>query len=122
MGSYTISVVGESFRNADGSSRQSIIGRCRVGDSVTLEREPDNPHDANAVKVLTHHGCIGMIGRDDSWICERIEHGRHVAACIQSIGDGGRGTKGVVLRLSTNDRIDPASELPKRGLLARIFG
>jgi len=49
-------VAGESHRNADGSDRQSIIPRCRVGDLLVLEHEPDNPHDVNAIRVLRQNG------------------------------------------------------------------
>ena len=33
-------VAGESHRNADGSDRQAIIPRCRVGELLVLAREP----------------------------------------------------------------------------------
>jgi hypothetical protein len=135
MSSYPISVVGESFDNADGSSRQDILRRCRAGDPVTLEREPDNPYDPNAVKVVTRHGCIGMIGRQYPWICERIDRGAFIEACIQSVGAGDRGQIGAVLLVSTDlatpqeatpvserPRIPPPADEPRRGFFEWLFG
>jgi len=42
-------IVGVSFEN-----RQSILGKLNVNDDVLLEREPSNPHDTNAIKVLVY--------------------------------------------------------------------
>ena len=112
MGVYSVAVVGESFANADGSSRQAILPRCRVGDRVALEREADNPYDGNAVRVATEHGCIGMVGRGDAWICERLDASRYVVACIQTVGqDPESGLWGAVLRVSTDAEIDPENAL-----------
>lgn len=44
-------VVGVSFNN-----RQEVIARLQMGDRVWLEREPDNPHDQNAIKVSRSNG------------------------------------------------------------------
>jgi len=121
MGTYTIAVVGESFRNADGSSRQREIGRCHEGEPVTLAREPDNPHDANCIRVISRRGVqIGNIGRDDAeWMAERIDKGRPVAAAIKGINEGGRGLAGVVLLVSTDEEGLPAAP---RSWLSRLFG
>ena len=57
-------VAGESFRNDDGTDRQAIIARCRVGDWLFLVPEPDNAHDDNAIRVLTESGQqIGYVER-----------------------------------------------------------
>ena len=49
-------VAGVSYRNEDGSSRQSIIRRCHIGERLLLKPEPDNPVDPNAVRVLRQNG------------------------------------------------------------------
>jgi hypothetical protein len=38
----------------------------RVGDRLELAREPDNPHDANAVKVLWRGRMLGYVPRSDN--------------------------------------------------------
>lgn len=49
-------LVGVTFANDDGSSRQSLIARCRAGEPLTLRHEPDNPADDHAVAVYNAAG------------------------------------------------------------------
>jgi hypothetical protein len=103
MGAYPLGIVGESFENDDGRSRQAEIARCRAGESVNLEREPENKYDPNCVKVISARGVqIGNISRDNDWICERIDRGGFIDARILKIGKGKRGY-GVVLCVRTNE-------------------
>jgi hypothetical protein len=55
MGLYPVPVAGESFGNPDGSSRQAEIAQLKSGEPVNLIREPDNPHDPNAIRVRNYH-------------------------------------------------------------------
>lgn len=43
---------GVTFANPDGSSRREIISRMTDRDTVKFERDPYNPYDSNAVKVI----------------------------------------------------------------------
>ena len=45
---YVVSVAGVSYHNDDGSSRQTIISRCKPGETLMLIREPDNRFQGNA--------------------------------------------------------------------------
>ena len=54
-------VVGLFYRPA---SARVAVEELRPGDLVTLEREPDNPHDAYAIKVLSGSVHIGYIPRE----------------------------------------------------------
>jgi single-stranded-DNA-specific exonuclease len=47
----TTKVVGVSFED-----RQELISRLQTGDRIWLEREPQNPFDANAVSVTNNLG------------------------------------------------------------------
>jgi hypothetical protein len=49
-------VAGVTFTNANGSDRQAVVSRCRAGDRVRFVREPDNPRDPFAVKVVRRNG------------------------------------------------------------------
>ena len=84
MGIYPIGLAGESFRNDDGSDRQREIGLCRQREPVTLERDPQNPYDGNAIKAVSARGiCIGMVPRQTAgWLAERIDSGRPATACV----------------------------------------
>jgi hypothetical protein len=81
-------VAGESHRNADGGDRQKIIPRCRVGELLVLEHEPDNPHDINAIRVLRQTGeQIGYLEREFAGdVVSRSAKGRHYHALIAGIG------------------------------------
>jgi hypothetical protein len=53
-------VVGVSFKNEDGTSREEVIGRLKQFDFLDLVCEPDNPHDPDAVAVHRKGG--GQVG------------------------------------------------------------
>lgn len=59
-----LKVVGVTFTNEDGTSRQAIIGELKAGDNITIRREPTNKYDTNAIMVLADKGQIGYIGKD----------------------------------------------------------
>lgn len=90
-------VRGVTFTNVDGTPRQTIIAKCVVGERLLLVREPDNPHDNQAVKVCRETGeLIGYLGE-------------HVAGSAQDfVGvagqlDGGRIASAVIARISLVD-------------------
>jgi HIRAN domain len=49
-------VHGVSYKNDDGSSRQKIISRCKVGEELDIIPEPTNRHDPGAMKVCRKNG------------------------------------------------------------------
>ena len=59
-----LKVVGVTFTNEDGVSRQSIIRELAQCDTITIRREPTNRYDTNAIMVLTDKGQVGYIGKD----------------------------------------------------------
>lgn len=103
---YEVEVVGESYANADGSSRQMIIQQLSVGDAITLQPEPDNPYSSRALKVISARGQIGYVGKGQSWVLDRVHEGRVADVRVQSIRGGGGSTLGVWLdvRIRTGDR------------------
>ena len=50
--SFFTKIAGVTHRNKGGKSRQRLIAQCRVGEELVLEREPDNPVDQDAIRVL----------------------------------------------------------------------
>jgi hypothetical protein len=91
---HHLSVVGESFTNANGTSRQEIIARSEPGTNVYLVPEPDNPHDAKAVRVFVSEGGaataqIGYLPREAaSEMADELRRGR-VACWLASTGHNG---------------------------------
>lgn len=55
----------------------------RVGDNLQLSREPQNPHDANAVRVLWRNEMLGYIPRrENSDVARQMDRGAPVKARI----------------------------------------
>lgn len=55
----------------------------RVGDSLQLMREPQNPHDGNAVRVLWRNEMLGYIPRrENSDVARQMDRGAPVKARI----------------------------------------
>jgi len=49
------------------SERREACERLIDGDTVTLEREPDNPHDSNAILIVGQNDCeLGYVPRDEA--------------------------------------------------------
>ena len=44
----------------------AVVDQIRVGDPLTLQREPDNPHDIYAVQVLWHEHILGYVPRREN--------------------------------------------------------
>ena len=60
----------------------------RVGDPLDLAREPDNPHDANAVAVLWRGRKLGYVPRrDNAALAWGIDRGTRLRARISALAD-----------------------------------
>jgi len=57
-------VAGVTKLNADGRQRQRILWRLYGGEPLRLVREGHNPHDPNAIAVVTPAGQIGYLPRE----------------------------------------------------------
>lgn len=75
-------VVGVTFANSDGVSRQEIIRKCRILEKVELHHERDNPVDANAICVCCGSGSqIGHLRADlaEELVAESRKQKTHTA-------------------------------------------
>lgn len=102
---FLVGVVGETFRNADGRSRQDALIRCRVGETIDLEPEPSNRHDSEAVKVLraATGEQIGYLPRGHD-LFDAAAEGR-VKAVIHALhgGTAEKASRGAVLQIGVRD-------------------
>jgi len=92
---YFLNVAGASFNNDDGSERQKIISRCKVGDELLLIREPNNRFDPGAIKVTRLKGQqIGYLPAsvtchgDSSGLASQIDTGMNYRCRIADISGG----------------------------------
>ncbi len=117
---FRLGVVGESFRNDDGTSRQTILSVADPLMPVELRAEPENPHDDEAVSVhITGLGQVGYLPRDHG-LFEDVNAG-FVDARIASItgGTADKPSRGIVLEIrilgeaAPQDESDPFLEATK---------
>lgn len=59
----TFTLRGGKFRTMD---EKEVMLRMQRGDSVTLIREPENPHDPNAIRVMSGDAHIGYVPREQT--------------------------------------------------------
>ena len=60
----------------------------RVGDALQLSREPDNPHDANAVVVLWRGRKLGYVPRrENAALAWGLDRGTPLRARISALAD-----------------------------------
>lgn len=83
-------IVGVTHKNADGSSRQAIIGKCTPLEKLTLENDEHNPHDPNAVMVLRSNGKqLGFMNTTlASEIVSKSQRGYRYAVFVKNITGG----------------------------------
>lgn len=60
--------------------------RLQVGDALTLVREPDNPHDARAVRVEWRGAQLGYLPRaENQAVADAMDRGERVAGRIAAL-------------------------------------
>jgi len=64
----------------------SVWNELKVGDALTLVREPDNPHDANAVRVEWRGRMLGYLPRaENRAVADEMDRGTAVVARIAQL-------------------------------------
>jgi hypothetical protein len=62
---------------------RAVWGEMRVGDALALLREPDNPHDPNAVRVEWRGRMIGYVPRaENAAVARQLDQGNRLQARI----------------------------------------
>ncbi|MFM9413776.1 single-stranded-DNA-specific exonuclease RecJ [Peptococcus simiae] len=89
-------VAGVSFER-----RQSLLAKIQAPTPVDLVAEPDNPHDPNALAVVTEWGKIGYLNRDlAAALAPLIQAGRRYEALLTTITGSGDTLRGANLKIS----------------------
>lgn len=124
---YTVKIVGVTFPNRDGSSRQAYILGVQAGEALELRPEPDNPVDPNAVAVYTRSGRqLGYLASQWGNLSSQLQGGAHIdctavrrvggpAGCLGALLGGQDLNAGLVVDLTFYER-DPVKERPYREL------
>jgi hypothetical protein len=99
--------------------RRDACEQVDVGEAVTLEREPDNPHDANAILVFSSDDSeLGYVPREyASEMAPLLDDGAEVRAQVKKLLDRGPQVTPVVtatLYRAGAMPVEPKPELPHR--------
>lgn len=102
-----VRVVGMHFR---GGGAKDVAAALEPGDTVRLEREPDNGHDAYAIKVFVEDMHIGYIERGQAaWISPLIDEGGVATARVTGHEEVKRNVHPLLSIEVTDDAEAPAS-------------
>lgn len=85
--SHQTKVVGVSFQSGYPKTfhKWAALPKGRLP-SCKLKREPDNPHDPNAVAVVVGRVRVGHLPRDvASWVAPRMDAGEMFAATVETV-------------------------------------
>ena len=86
------------FQYYDG---KSLWNEIKVGDPLTLVREPGNPHDANAVRIDWNGRTLGYVPRrENAHLARQMDHGAAVEARITELHNFRNGRNRVSYEIS----------------------
>jgi hypothetical protein len=100
--SFFTKIVGVTHPNKDGKSRQRLIAKCRVGETLVLVREPDNPVDSNAIRVVRLNGeQLGYIPAHvaANGLAKDLDSGEQPKCRIKNLTGGEGLTRGVNIEI-----------------------
>lgn len=95
-------IVGVSFKNPDGSSRQEKVALLQKGDTLALVREPKNKYDKNAIAVrLTARGRqLGYLSREVAQhFADAVDKKTKLTAKVVSTGQAPNGNWGASVKV-----------------------
>jgi single-stranded-DNA-specific exonuclease len=108
---FNSKLVGVSFEG-----RQDVISGLRVGSELELERQPDNPYDANAIAVRYGNLQVGFIRREiAAHLGPRIDAGARYRARIASLTGGGEKHRGVNIVVERDASGEPRRRAARPG-------
>jgi hypothetical protein len=123
--SFHTKIRGVTFRNEDRKSRQRLIARCRVGEKLVLEREPDNCRDPNAIKVLRMSGeQLGYIPAHvaANGLAKDLDCGMRPKCRIANLTGGQGRWRGVNIEIGEWPEGSPPSEVAIQNEATALYG
>lgn len=77
-------LVGVSFKNEDGSSRQELIKNLKLTDTLLIEHEPNNQYDQNSHIVKHNDKILGHISRElAKELIEKKQRGEKLSEIVE---------------------------------------
>ena len=63
-----------------------VVSQIRVGDTLTLQRDPTNPHDSNAIQVLWQGHVLGFVPRrENKAVARAMDRGQPLVARVVAL-------------------------------------
>ena len=63
-----------------------VVSQIKVGDTLTLKRDPTNPHDSNAIQVLWQGHMLGFVPRrENKAVARAMDRGDPLVARVVSL-------------------------------------
>jgi hypothetical protein len=86
------------FQYYDG---KSLWNEIKVGDQLTLAREPDNPHDTNAVRIDWNGRKLGYVPRrENAHLARQMDRGAAVEGRIMELHEHRNGRNRISYEIS----------------------
>jgi hypothetical protein len=80
-------IVGVTFPNSNGSSRQEIISKINLLSTVELVREPHNEYDPNAIAVYVEGEQVGFLSSEEAVsMASLMDSGTDFHVIVEDIG------------------------------------
>jgi hypothetical protein len=80
---------------------EAVWERMKRGDRLTLTREPENPHDGNAVRIEWQGHMLGYVPRkDNADLARQMDRGARPEARITELGKAANGRHRISYEIS----------------------
>jgi hypothetical protein len=108
-------IVGTTFDNADGSSRQELISKIQRFDELQILPEPENPYSRHALMVLNLSGeQLGYLPEGSFGVCNAFESGGTAKAWVRGVIKAADGGLVVPIGVAWYVKISPRNEFRRK--------
>ncbi len=86
QGQATLLIQSSPLAGSQFHALPEVVAQIRIGDALTLQREPGNPHDAHAVRVLWQGYMLGYVPRrENKGIARALDRGEPLVARVVAL-------------------------------------
>lgn len=86
QGQATLLIQSSPLAGSQFHALPEVISQIRVGDSLTLKREPNNAHDTNAIQVLWQGQQLGFVPRrENKAVARAMDRGEPLVARVVAL-------------------------------------
>lgn len=86
QGQATLLIQSSPLAGSQFHALPEVVSQIRVGDILTLKREPTNPHDGNAIQVLWHDYLLGFVPRrENKAVARAMDRGDPLVARVVAL-------------------------------------